>query len=91
MGKILIMLAPGTNSGEPKAILLSALVIQGSLTDSTSYPYIVFIVMATDNLYCDNQQTGETSYSMFHTSCCGIRSPLGSEVVHRALREPSVI
>ena len=57
MGKVLIMLAPGNNSGEPKMILLSALAMQGSSIDSTSYPYIVFIGIETDSLHNDNQKT----------------------------------
>src|ERR1700735_5240192 len=79
IGKILIKVAPGNTKRTAILVLLSALITQGSSTDSTSYPYIVFIRIETDNLRCDCQKAGRTiSQSMLHTSYCGIQISPGS-------------
>jgi hypothetical protein len=61
IGKILIMLAPGTNNGIAKRILSQAVATQGLSRDSTSYPYIVFIGIDIDNLPQNNQKSGTTN------------------------------
>ena len=58
------------------------------VTDSTLYPYIVFIGIMTDNLHGDNQQTGETRVVQCSTHFVVIFKFLRAEVAHC---EPFVI
>ena len=51
IGNKLIKDAFGTRNSSPRVTLLSAPVTNGSSIDITSYPYIVFIGIETDNLY----------------------------------------